>query len=437
MKRLLSILTAACLLIFPVATKAADTESQTSQVPPVAQALVREGDFAIRLAADLDLGKPSDEATAENLLATAGIAPANGWISDYPVTPQIIGQLQDSLAKAAADGKVNLSAEQVTSGLHQLVAQLNLPEPAPAGEQTDSSSAAPADRTVVNNYYYDQGPPIVTYYPPPADYVYLYDWVPYPVFWLGFWFPGFFICHNFTTTVFVTPPFVSVNATFVSHRAIVSNRIIDPATRRAARVDPVVRTNAGAVRPMTTIRAGTGRSFMTLSDMRRGNALSGVNSARTGSTVRNPADRSGSFGSSKATKGANSIFSRSMRGKNSQTEIAQGNRRVERQMGSGRTGHMSGSSSTMRGTGGQAVTPPRGPVHNFNGPGSAAPRRSTNNFNEQHPAAPRGSARTFRQPDDGPTGFDRPSGPMGDLQGRVGPDPGSVPRFRNQRHMRQ
>ncbi len=165
---------------------------------------------------------------------------------------------------------------------------------------------------MINNYYYNEGPPIVTYYPPPEDYAYLYDWVPFPVVWFGFGFPGFFICHNFTKTV----PFVSPHARFFHGRAIVSNRVFNPGIRRFVAIDPVVRTSTGAVRPMTAFRGESGRSFMTLADMRRGAALSGVSPVRTGTEFRSPG-RFGSFGSPEARRGAQSIFSRSMTAMNS------------------------------------------------------------------------------------------------------------------------
>ena len=204
MKKWLSILSAASLLLYPFATFAEDygsQASQTQQVPPVAQTLVREGDFAIKLAAELGLGNPTNEAAAEEMLAEAGIEPLNGWISDYPMTPQIIGQLNDSLVKAAAGINIPMTVQEATQRLYVLSAGLNLA--APAGPGT-AAPAAQANPDYVDEYYYDQGPPVVTYYPPPVDYAYLYDWVPYPVVWFGFSFPGFFICHNFTTTVIVT-----------------------------------------------------------------------------------------------------------------------------------------------------------------------------------------------------------------------------------------
>ena len=90
MKKRLSVVLTAGLLLYPFAGFAQDYGQQTSQrqqAPPVAQTLVREGDFAIKLAAELDLGKPENEAAAEDILARAGVSPLNGWISDYPMTP--------------------------------------------------------------------------------------------------------------------------------------------------------------------------------------------------------------------------------------------------------------------------------------------------------------------------------------------------------------
>ena len=147
MKRWLSIITAAGLLLYPFAALGIDygsQPSQTQQAPPVAQSLVREGDFAIKLAAELDLGNPTDEATAEDILATAGVIPANGWLSDYPVTPQIIGQLQESIVKAASEGKLPMNAEEATRGLYALAAQMDLPTPAAPGSSPSGGQQAPA-----------------------------------------------------------------------------------------------------------------------------------------------------------------------------------------------------------------------------------------------------------------------------------------------------
>lgn len=307
MKKWLSILTAASLLLYPFAGFSQDYRPQTSQrqqAPPVAQTLVREGDFAIKLAAELDLGNPPNEAAAEDMLARAGVSPLNGWISDYPMTPEVIGQLGDSIAAAASQGKLRMTAGEATKGLYSLTAQMNLPTP--AGPSAGTAPEGQANPTVVNNYYYDQGPPVISYYPPPPDYMYLYGWVPYPVFWFGFWFPGFFICHNFTTTVVVT------NTAFVSRTAIVSNRIVNPVTRTVTVVDPVVRTSSGTVQPTTALRSGNGQLFRTVSDMERGVTLSGVSAVRTGTAVSGKAAGTGGFRTLEARKGAQAIYTRSL-----------------------------------------------------------------------------------------------------------------------------
>ena len=249
MKKLLSIILTASLLLYPFATFATDygsQSSQTQQVPPVAQPLVREGDFAVKLAAMLNLGSPANEAEAEDLLAKAGVTPLNGWISVYPVTPQIVGQLQDSIAKAADEGKLSVKKDDATRGLYSLTSQMTLPTPAGEGGTAPEGKMVPAEQSnpqTINNYYTDQGPPIITYYPPPVYYGYLYDWVPYPVFWFGFWFPGYFVCHSFTRVIVVN-----------TRPVIVSNNVIDRHGRKVAVVDPIVRTKSGGIIPITTLR---------------------------------------------------------------------------------------------------------------------------------------------------------------------------------------
>lgn len=320
MKRWLSIIAAAGLLLYPFAASGADYGSQTSQtqqVPPVAQQLVREGDFAIKLAAELDLGNPTDEATAEDVLATAGIVPVNGWLSDYPVTPQILGQLQESIAAAASEGKLSMNAQEATRGLYALAAQMNLPIPATPGSAPSEAQQAPAGKSsppVINNYYYNQGPPVVTYYPPPPDYAYMYDWVPYPTWWVGFWFPGFFICQHFTTVVVVNRPVVVSGAVVIRPRpVIVTNRIIDPVTRRVAVVDPVTRTGSGRVRPLTTLRTDSGRTFSTLADLRREPGVANApRTMRPGTSTSGAIRPREGFGSPDARRSAERIFSRSV-----------------------------------------------------------------------------------------------------------------------------
>jgi hypothetical protein len=307
MRKLLSVVVAASLFLYPFAAFAEDYGSQiseTQQAPPVAQTLVREGDFAIKLAATLNLGSPTDEASAEDMLAKAGVVPQNGWLSDYPVTPEIIGQLRDSLDKAASEGKLPTTAEEAEKGLYNLAAQMNLPAPAgpqtPAQENTTALSVPPESQ-MVDQYYYDQGPPVITYYPPPVYYGYLYDWVPYPVFWFGFWFPGYYICHSFTRVVVVN-----------NRHCIVSNHVIDRRTGTVAAVDPVTRTGTGAVQPETTLRTQDGRTFRNLADLRNGISFTGLPQTRRSGLSANGAPRTEGSWSPQARVSAGVIYSRSL-----------------------------------------------------------------------------------------------------------------------------
>ena len=393
MRQWLSILlTAACLLFYPFAAFAADygsQSSQTQQVPPVAQPLVREGDFAIKLAAELDLGNPADEASAEDLLTKAGVVPANGWLSDYPVTPEIIGQLQGSIAKAAAEGGLPMNTDEATRGLYTVASQMNLPVPAgPSTSEPESQqpSAVQSNPTVINNYYNDQGPPIITYYPPPYYDAYLYDWVPYPAFWFGFWFPGFYICHSFTTVVVIQDHDFDRGRDFDhGRRGIVSNRVIDPITRRVAVVDPVTKTSSGAVRPVSMLRTEQGgRSFRNISEMRRGYGMSLTgNRARQGTFANGTRGISG-FRTPEARRSAEAIYSQSVErmraGRGPQHSTMNGYER--------RFGMPSGQGGRFPGT-------PNSPVRTFN-----APSRGNDEWRSVSPG-PRSPSWQYRSPSRG------------------------------------
>jgi hypothetical protein len=202
--------------------------------PPIAQELVREGDFALKLEAALGLENSADEVGAETRLGELGIAPRNGWIADYPVTPDIMGELQSAVGAAADAGKVPLQKAEALNRLDSVAMEQslaikphtteNINEPLP-----EEASDYP-DPTAINNYYSDEGPPVVTYYAPPPDYYYLYAWVPFPFWCSGFWFPGYFMLHDFHRSV------------AIGHRvAFISNHFNDINAHRLFRVDPVAR----------------------------------------------------------------------------------------------------------------------------------------------------------------------------------------------------
>jgi hypothetical protein len=302
MKTSLTILVAAGLLLFPFATFAADNgpqEAQTYEVPPVAQPLVREGDFAIKLAALYGLGAPANETEAEDLLSSAGVIPLNGWISDYPVTPEILGQLEEAAARAASEGRLSMGPEKATRLLYEQASQMNLPVPAGPESTVAAAQMAPAQPDIYN-YYTGYGPPVITYYPPPPAYFYLYAWVPYPVWWYGYWYSGFYICNNFSTTVVVN-----------SRTAFVRNRFVDPATRRVVRVEPVTRTGRDIVRHGTVLRTSDGRTYRNIREMRQGIVSGDVQKGDRGiHAIRPPG--AGGFRSPDDRRSAQDIYRRSI-----------------------------------------------------------------------------------------------------------------------------
>ena len=88
--------------------------------------MVREGDFAARLAEALKAGAVRGEAEAESALASIGIAPRNGWIADYPVTPDIVEELRKAVEDAVASGRVPMGRDEAEGAFDALVAQQGL-----------------------------------------------------------------------------------------------------------------------------------------------------------------------------------------------------------------------------------------------------------------------------------------------------------------------
>jgi hypothetical protein len=245
MKFYIILIASACLVLLPWsafnnsidAAVAADEQSATAvNAPGVAPPLVREGDFAVKLVDALSLmtGSPQDEAAAEGTLASMDIAPENGWIADYPVTPLIITQLQKSIQDAVDSDSLAMSSASAMEALQTVSDDFNLNivaagsgENKDAGELATGSSAnvSPAE---LENYYHDNRPPVITYYSPPSAFVYLYTWVPCPFWSADLYFPGYFILNDFDTYV------------IVHHRkAICSNHVFSRRTGHFFLVHPV------------------------------------------------------------------------------------------------------------------------------------------------------------------------------------------------------
>ncbi len=317
MKRVLSLLVVGGLLLMPFAGL-----GQAQQAPPpVAQTLVREGEFALKLADRLKVGSPGNEAEAESALASAGIAPKNGWIADYPITPDIVGELEDAVSQAADSKSLSLSRDEARIAFQDLIAEVGLSVAADTRGEA-AQNALPANYgqysnpDVIDNYYYDEGPPIVTYYPPPWDYYYMYAWVPYPFWWSGFWFSGFFILNDFHRPIYGH-----------GRPCFVSNHYRDHGSYGVHTVDPVARHNGGSFRGGGDLSHGGGfrsaearngaasihgRSYQRSGS---GNAPNGANTTRSGgrfqadhstNTANSPAasySRARSFERPSATRG--------------------------------------------------------------------------------------------------------------------------------------
>ena len=97
------------------------------QPSPIEQPLVSEGEYAVELATALNLTSSHDEAAAENALASINIAPRNGWISDYPMTPDIIAEVRDSTARSASAGSLAMSEADAAGVVDGVNTAMNLP----------------------------------------------------------------------------------------------------------------------------------------------------------------------------------------------------------------------------------------------------------------------------------------------------------------------
>jgi hypothetical protein len=260
MKKLSAIAMALALLLTSLPAAYPQARQTITTPPPVASTLVREGDFASRLVSALEIGTAENETEAETLLASTGIAPKNGWISDYPITPDILGELQDAVAAAADSNRLPMGKDEALEVLDSVSADLGLYVLSyTSGEYAETPppvSPQYTEPTVINNYYYREGPPVVTYYPPPPDYLYLYAWVSYPFWYSRFSFSGFFILHDFHK--------VSINHKRV---VVVTNKVFHRHHRRFYKVTPVKRRGGRSLRAVA--RRTYGRPLST-AEARRG-----------------------------------------------------------------------------------------------------------------------------------------------------------------------
>ena len=276
--------------------------------PPIGQQLVREGTFAVRLGFALGVGKTEDEVEAESRLGEVGITPRNGWIADYPVTPDILGELQKAVGDAADANKLSMSKDAALKRFDEVATDVSLPVVPYAEGQTYGAETPGAENypqpAEINNYYREEVPPVVTYYVPPPDYYYLYGWIPYPFWCSGFWFPGFFVLHDFHRHINVH-----------GRGFFVSNHFNDINRHKVFRIDPVERFSGrtfagiGVSRSKGFISTGVSGSSRTIFHAPRKRMAPGGKmlspSSRSGKIVKRPPG--GSRKSSPQTGGSRSF----------------------------------------------------------------------------------------------------------------------------------
>jgi hypothetical protein len=231
--------------------------------PPIEQELVSEGTFAVRLVSALGLEPTDNEVEAEDRLGDLGITPRNGWIADYPVTPDIVIELQAAVANAADTKKIALGRDEALKRLNAAAGEFGMAV-MPYTTGTTYAGGPPSCETYPNpatmqQYYDEEEAPVVTYYCPPPAYYDLYAWVPCPFWWSGFWFPGFFVLHDFHRIHH-----------FHNRVVVITNHFNDVRTHRAFRIDPVARFSG---RTFAGIGAPTTRGFISTGVPRSGRTI--------------------------------------------------------------------------------------------------------------------------------------------------------------------
>ncbi|QWR77557.1 hypothetical protein [Candidatus Magnetomonas plexicatena] len=225
------------ILFFPLhgfseTTPELSQPNQTS--PSISQPLVREGHLAVKIVQEFSLSTTADEIESETILGDIGIAPRNGWIADYPITPDIVGEIQKTIINSVDTRKLKMSKDEAISKYQKVFSDIGVNVLASNGQDRDKTSASSAslsdNKTVINNYYIKEGPPVITYYVPPPAYLYMYAWVDYPFWYYGFWFPGYYILNDFHKVVIVGGTTV-----------FITNHFRDAINRRVLRIDPVDR----------------------------------------------------------------------------------------------------------------------------------------------------------------------------------------------------
>jgi hypothetical protein len=185
MKKLLSIGATVFLVLIPLMVNA-QSEQNKPGPPPIEQSLVREGSFAMKLVEALKMGQAKSEAEAESRLASMGIAPQNGWIADYPLTPDIIGEVRNAIGMALDSGKLAMNKDEALMAVQILID--NQWRLAVASDKERARQYGEYPPAVYEGYEGGYEP---YYYPYPYYYGGYYYPYPYPYLRGGFVIRGF------------------------------------------------------------------------------------------------------------------------------------------------------------------------------------------------------------------------------------------------------
>ena len=166
----------------------AQPEQNVQKAPRVSQSPVREGNFAVKLVEVLKLGTAKNEAEAESILASAGIAPQNGWIADYPLTPHIIGEVRKAIGVALDSSKIALNKDKALMAVQVLIdnewRMLAAPAEEQAREYGEYPPAGHGEYEEGYDPYYNSELYYSPYYSPYYPYYY-----PYPYYYGGYYYP--------------------------------------------------------------------------------------------------------------------------------------------------------------------------------------------------------------------------------------------------------
>lgn len=395
---LISLMILSVFVLLSAMTALAEPEPN-AQPSTAAPPLLRSGDFAISLAEALGLGVVNDEVEAQSLLAARGIAPRNGWFANYPVTPLVMGELRETVINSSESGRLAVTKSEALTAFDGLALDLGLAvdpsggqayaEAAPPGSESPPGGEPPPGEAPygepppgAESYYYGGEPPIMAYYPPPPAYLSYYDWVPYPFYYSGFPFSGFFILtdfhrihrHKFHGKHFHGKHFDHVNR---SGRRLISNQRFDRGLGQTVRVRPRAALRAERLAATLDRRAAraaaTGRALDAGAGVGRTSVTTAVNNSGAGSAV-----------SSSGTGGSDSL---------------RASRRAERLE---RASAIRGNSGTGRSLRGSELS--RGESERARGMNALRERRSSNDFRPSGSSG-RGS-RSFQSSDSFRSGGD-------------------------------